>query len=89
MIKPYFEAVRIAMDEDTHEEFEYKTVLLWCSVMRLEEPSGDTFKNEAPKCVIKTDEGALWVLTPYEEVRAEWLRWLDAASNIQSVFTNN
>jgi hypothetical protein len=89
MIKPYFEAIRIAMDEDTKEEFEYKKILLWCSVARLEEPTGDTFKNESPKCVIMTEEGSVWVLTPYEEVRTAWLKWLDAASNIQSVFTNN
>jgi hypothetical protein len=89
MMKPYFEAVRIAMDEDTKEEFEYKTTLLWCNVARLEEPTSDTFKNEAPKCVIVMQEGSVWVLTPYEVVLAEWVKWLNAASNIQSVFRNN
>lgn len=89
MIAPYFEATRIAMNEDTKEEFEYATVLLWCNVARIEEAAGDTFKNEAAKCVIFTPEGSIWVLTPYQEVRATWLKWLDAASNIQSVFTNN
>ena len=89
MIKPWFESVRIARDSDTREEFEYPTVLLWCNVMRLEGAAGDDFKNTAPKCVVFTNEGNIWLLTPYAEVRAAWLAWLDAASNIQSVFTNN
>lgn len=89
MKRPYFEAVRIAMDEDTKEEFEYKTAFLWCNVARIEEPDHDTFKNQQPKSVVITSEGCIWILTPFEEVRAAWFDWLNDATQIQSVFRNN
>lgn len=90
MIKPYFEAVRIALNEDTKEEFEYDVMLLWRAVNQIEIGVDDeAFKNKASKTVIITDHGSVWVLADYLTVKKAWVQWLDAASNIQSVFTNN
>ncbi len=89
MIKPYFESVRIGQDENTQQESECQVMLLWCTVCRLEAPTLDDFQNKAPKTAVFTEDGAFFVLTSYAELSKQWAAWLDAASNIQSVFTNN
>jgi hypothetical protein len=90
MLKPYYEATRIALNEDTKQEYEFETMLLWCTVTRIEAGvDDDSFKNRAPKTVIFTDDGSVWILAEYKEVRKAWAKWLDSASNIQSAFTNN
>jgi hypothetical protein len=92
MKTPYFEAVRIAMDENTKEEFEMPTVLLFSSIERIEKPApnDDVFQHRGAKCiVIQTGNVSLWLLMDYDLMRSMWLEWLDAASSIQSVFRNN
>lgn len=92
MIKPYFEAERICLDENTKEEFTMKSTLLFCHITRVEEPApnDDTFQNRGLKTVVFLDTGHTpWLLVPYAELVKLWQQWLDAASNIQSVFTNN
>lgn len=90
MKKPYFEVTRIALNEDTKEEFEYKTMLLWCEVVRIEVGvDDDSFKNKDVKTVIFMSEGSIWALAAYEDIRKAWAEWLDAANNIQSVFGSN
>jgi hypothetical protein len=87
-MKPYFEAARIAMNEDTKEEFEYPTVILWRNVQRVELGVDDDtpFKNREPKAVAFCGEGNVWLLMPYEELRDRWIAWLDA-NDMQLAFS--
>lgn len=92
MKNPYFESVRIAMDENTKEEFVMPTVILFSAIERIEkpDPKDDVFQCRAAKAIAKLHSGTtLWLVMEYDLLRTLWLEWLDAASNIQSVFTNN
>lgn len=92
MVKPYFEAIRIMRDADKGMEYECPVTMLFSCVCRIESPADDDddFKNRAPKTVLYLDNGLTpWILMPYSEMQRAWVAWLDAASNIQSVFRNN
>lgn len=88
-MKPYLDATRIATDETTKEEFEYPVVLLWASVSRVEHgPEDGSFKNKAPKTVLFTPEGNVWILAPFQEIRTAWTAWIDA-NGIQLTFSRS
>jgi hypothetical protein len=90
MTKPYFEAVRISRNQDSGVECEARVTILFCDIVRVQEPEDDDFKNQCAKCVVYLSGGLTpWLLLPYDEMKAAWVAWLDAASNIQSVFRNN
>ncbi len=90
MKKPYYEALRITRDEDTNIERECPCMFLWCNVDSIQVGEEEVFTNRRAKTIVNLCSGAtLWLVMPYAPVQAEWAAWLDAASNIQSVFTNN
>jgi hypothetical protein len=78
MSKPYFEFIRIGLDDRTGNEIEFNMLMRWEHVDRIEEEVGQPFDNRSPKTIIITVGGdTLWVLAPYAYVRNQYQAYLD------------
>lgn len=77
-MKPYFEFIRVGLDERTDKEMSFNMLMRWDEVDRIEDEVGHPFSCPGPLTIIVTKGGdTLWVQAPYNYVAQQYKAYLD------------